>query len=539
MRLRRPIAAVLAAAVVAVAMSGCALIKSNSSTQLNTIGKVQITSVICAGDTNSNNTGYSPADTSCQGSTKGGNINGDAANGNYQISMAYKIPNATTAPTSFTSTNTSNPPTTPCGGGIVFNQNAGLANAIEALSPAGTGKKWVAYYSTTQSYSTSSCQYLTVSPQFTLNQGFGVVAFQGPFTYRPVVGWRQVNDSVSGDSSSRAATCGSSISTQYADGVDNDANGNLDESGICADDPSAATISGTDLSQNTRDLGVLPTANGTAHAGGSGTVTFDLNYKGAALPSGTFNLSATTTVPGGTATPSQSTLTPAADSDNNVNVTVTVPANTTPGSYSVHLIATLSTDPTQTRGASSLAATVTVGNAFDFDTAPDIPDLPGLTLNGQSQTTTKKMNDFSVNDTSASPSGWNVTVVGDATTGKSAVFKQYCPAASAPCGSDPAGYVSGGRSLAANSLTLSSSGASWTGGTGSAPTFNCASSCSIDAASAQKIASAANGSSGTGLWSTTGFSGSSLSLATPTTLRVLPNNEQYNLDLVWTLNSGP
>jgi hypothetical protein len=126
-------------------------------------------------------------------------------------------------------------------------------------------------------------------------------------------------------------------------------------------------------------------------------------------------------------------------------------------------------------------------------------------------------------------------VQGNANAGKSAVFKEYCPGGA--CGS--VGYVSGGRTLPANSLTLSSTGASWTGGTGSAPTFNCASSCSIDAASAQKIASAASGTAGTGLWSTTGFSASSLSLATPTTLRVLPNNEQYNLDLVWTLNSGP
>ena len=55
-------------------MSGCALLKSTLSTQLNTIGKVEITSIICAGDTNSNNAGYSPADPACQGSTKGGNL---------------------------------------------------------------------------------------------------------------------------------------------------------------------------------------------------------------------------------------------------------------------------------------------------------------------------------------------------------------------------------------------------------------------------------------------------------------------------------
>jgi hypothetical protein len=532
-RLRRFVLAALGAAIVAAAMSGCALIKSNSSSQLNTIGKVQITTVICAGDTNSNNAGFVPADSACQGSTKGGNIGGDAANGSYQISLAYRISSASTAPASFTSTNTSSPPTTPCGSGVTFNQNAGLASAIEALSPAGSGKKWVAYYSTTQTYSTAGCQYLTVSPQFTLNQAFAVVAFQGPYTYRPIVGWRQVNDSVTGDSSSRAATCGSSLTSSYADGVDNDSNGSVDETGICADDPPAATIA-TDLSQNTRDLGVLPTVSGSAHAGGSGTVTFNANYKGAALPSGTFNLTATTTVPGGTATPSQSTLTPQADSDNNVNVTVTVPANTTPGSYTVQLIATLSTDPTQTRGG-TVGATLTVGNAFDFDPVPDVPDLPGLTLNGHSQTTTKQMNNFGVNDTSASPSGWNVTVIGDSGTNKSPVFKQYCTQTT--CGSDPAGYVSGGRTLAANSLTLNSTGSNWTGGTGSAPTFPCNSGCFVDHATATKIASAASGQ-GTGLWSTN-FGATSLSLATPTTLRILPTNEQYHADLVWSLNSGP
>ncbi len=532
-RLRRFVLAALGAAIIAAAMSGCALIKSVSSTQLNTIGKVQVTTTICAGDTNSNNTGYVPADTACQGPTKGGNVNGDAVPGNYQLTLAYRVSSGTLQPSSFTSVNTSNPPTTACGGGIVFTETPTLASAIQALSPAGSGKKWVAYSSTAQTYATSGCQYVTVQPQFALNQGFGVVAFQGPVLYRPIVGWRAVNQSVPGDDSSRAWTCGTSITTQYSDGIDNDSNGSVDENGVCADDPTAATIA-TDLSQNTRDLGVLPTVNGTAHAGGSGSVTFDANYKGAALPSGTFNLSATTNVPGGTATPSQSTLTPAADSDNNVNVTVTVPANTTPGSYNVQLVATLSTDPTQTRGI--VPATLTVGNAFDFDPAPDVPDLPGLTLNGRSQTTTKQMNNFGVNDTTASPAGWNVTVLGDSTAGKSAVFKQYCTQTT--CGSDPAGYVSGGRTLVANSLTLNSTGASWTGGAGTAPTFSCNSGCFVDHATATKIASAVSGQ-GRGLWSTTGFGASSLSLGTPTTLRILPANEQYHVDLVWSLNSGP
>ena len=539
-RPRRFLLGALIAAALAVAMSGCAILKSVTSTQLNTIGSVQITSIICAGDTNSNNTGYNPADSACQGPTKGGNSNGDAVASSYQISIAYRISSGVSAPSSFTSTNTSNPPTTPCGSGVVFNQSPGLQTALQGLSPAGSGKKWVAYYSTTQSYSTSGCQYLTVAPQFGLPQGFGVVPFQGPVNYRTVVGWRQVNEGQPGNTSARAATCGNtSITTSYTDGVDTDSNGNLDMTGICADDPTAAVISGADSSQATRDLGVIPSSNGTAHAGGSGTVSFNARYNGAALPSGNFTLSANTNIAGATATPSPTTLNPTADSDNNVNVNVSVPAGTTPGDYNVFLIATLSTDNTQTRGGIA-PATLTVGQNFTFDPAPTLPSLGTITLNGQAQNKTAQMNNFGVNDTTASPSGWNVTVVGNSSAGKSAVFKQYCNNGGSACGSDPANsYVSGGRTLPVNSLTLNSTGATWSGGSGSSPTFPCGGgSCPIDAASATKIASAANGAAGTGLW-TTNFPASSVKLSTASTLRALPANEIYRLDVVWSLNSGP
>ena len=124
--------------------------------------------------------------------------------------------------------------------------------------------------------------------------------------------------------------------------------------------------------------------------------------------------------------------------------------------------------------------------------------------------------------------------------GKSAVFKQYCP--NATCGSDSGpGYVAGGQTLAANSLTLSSTGASFTGQngtTGTAPTLQCASACNVDSASAVKIASAAS-SAGMGTWATTGWSGTSLALSTLDDLKTLQTNEVYRVDLVWTINSGP
>lgn len=195
--------------------------------------------------------------------------------------------------------------------------------------------------------------------------------------------------------------------------------------------------------------------------------------------------------------------------------------------------------------ASALASTdqtqfSVTGGSLSFSAAPALPTLTAITLNGSAQTTNTTMTNFTVLDATGSGAGWNVTVNGNAAGGKSAVFKQYCP--SATCGSDSGpGYVSGGQTLAANSLTLSSTGASFTGQngtTGTAATLQCSSACNVDSASAVKIASAAAGT-GMGTWATTGWGGSSLALSTPSTLKTLQSGEVYRVDLVWTINSGP
>jgi hypothetical protein len=184
---------------------------------------------------------------------------------------------------------------------------------------------------------------------------------------------------------------------------------------------------------------------------------------------------------------------------------------------------------------------VTAGT-LSLGTSPDVPNFSALTLNGQAQTLTGQMNNFSAIDATGSATGWNVTVSGDNGSGKSQVFKEYCP--NATCGSNSGpGYISGGATLAANSLTLDSTGASFSalsGTTGTGPTHQCNSGCFVDtpAASPVKIVSAA-ALAGMGTFQTTGYGASSLSLSTPTTVRALQSNEVYRVDLVWTLNSGP
>jgi WxL domain surface cell wall-binding len=180
------------------------------------------------------------------------------------------------------------------------------------------------------------------------------------------------------------------------------------------------------------------------------------------------------------------------------------------------------------------------GGSLSFSAAPAMPTLTAITLNGQAQTTNSTMTNFTVQDATGSGSGWNVTVNGNSNASKSPVFKQYCP--NATCGTDSGpGYVTGGQTLPANSLTVTSTGASFSaqnGSTGTAPTLQCSSACNVDSASAVKIASAA-ANAGMGTWATTGWTGTSLALSTPTTLKTLQTNEVYRVDLVWTINSGP
>jgi hypothetical protein len=169
-----------------------------------------------------------------------------------------------------------------------------------------------------------------------------------------------------------------------------------------------------------------------------------------------------------------------------------------------------------------------------FVTPPALPTLAAVTLNAKSQTVNTTMTNFAVKDTRGTASGWNVTVSGQAGEKMSAVFAQYCP--KAKCGSDAEGYVAGGHKLAANSLTLNSTGAKFSGGSGSTPTLQCSSACNVDGASAVKVASATNGEE---TWTTSGFSATSLALAVPTTLFAVANEEVYRVNTLWTLSTGP
>jgi hypothetical protein len=192
-------------------------------------------------------------------------------------------------------------------------------------------------------------------------------------------------------------------------------------------------------------------------------------------------------------------------------------------------------------GAGTIALKPASGGTFQFDVAPSAPAFPAVTLKGQAQTVKATMNNFVVDDTNGE-SGWNVTVSGNTSAGKSPTFKEYCENGASACGSTAAhSYASGGWELPSGSLQLSTTGASWStnGGAGTAPSFQCGSlTCSVDTSSQRKIVSTASGG-GLGPWNAGGFGSSSLTLSAPSTLHALPKHEIYHEDLVWTLSSGP
>lgn len=191
--------------------------------------------------------------------------------------------------------------------------------------------------------------------------------------------------------------------------------------------------------------------------------------------------------------------------------------------------------------------TVTAG-ALEFATAPALPaSLTGVTLNGEAQNTHTNMTNFKVKDARGTGVGWHVSVSSGKTVGTtvSEKFKEYCESASV-CGANEAHhYVTGGKELEANSLTLNATAGTFSPSDANVPTYTaeCLAGCTIDTpeGSPHKVLSAAV-NKGMGTYETV-FNNAEphgLMLATPMNLATLPNaNEVYRVDVVWTLATLP
>jgi Ca2+-binding RTX toxin-like protein len=282
---------IAAVAVLAFAFSGCVFISRQSSQQLNQIGGVQLTT------------------------TAGGNGSGGEQ---VQLLIAYRVPLDASAPNSITTTNTTT------GGPITFTESPSFESQLTSKSAPPATQRWVGFISPTVT-APSTHQDFTVSPVFGLGRGADGSPFHGPFNYRVIVGFRNVDGT---HPASRPVTCASPI-TGGADST------------TCATDPSDTTTIATNMAQQTQDLGILDAPDAqSVPQGGIARVRFTADYAGDGNPSPTFDLSATTDIPDASAQPSTPTLTPD-EGLTQLRAIARVPVDTPPGAYDVTLLATL------------------------------------------------------------------------------------------------------------------------------------------------------------------------------------------------------
>ncbi len=288
-------------------LSGCVVIVSQSSQQLNTIGAVRITTTACFSQQS--------------GCPNRGNSNTATTSGGFQVLVGYRIPDDTSVPQAFSTT---------AGQPLSLSRDASYDTELERLSPAGAGQKWVGYRSAALATAPNSPTF-TVSPTFALRQTPDGEPFSGPFDYQVVTGARTTPSNPNA-----AVDCGSNLAGSQATKT------------ICVDSPAIGDLT-TNLQQPTQDLGIVddPSAN-LASRGKVEPVQFRVLYAGRVGSAPTFDLSASTDLPGGDASPRPANLTPTAGTAR-VRVNLQVPPDTTRGSYDVTLVATLPNGQTRSR----------------------------------------------------------------------------------------------------------------------------------------------------------------------------------------------
>jgi hypothetical protein len=317
---RQVAAAALVAVVLALALSGCVAITNEASSQLDIIGSVRLDTDVC----------LATSDQSCEGNT---NVQ-EPPDGDMQFLVGYRIPANSSPPNTWTGTQKATGET------LTFTRSDSYTSELQRLSPAPSGQQWVGYVSSVHHHPDSNTENFAFQTDFGLVQGPEPTPFKGPFLYRTVVGRRTVNPSKS-QPADRPVSCGNSLTG--ANTTDPNETGT-----VCADSPSQDDIS-TNRSQPTRDLAVQCQGPNQVQASRPpAAINFNLLYAGDAHPDANFAITATTTVPGGTVTPSTTNVNPEADSTTGVGTSVAVPASTPAGAYDVTLTAALSNGQSRT-----------------------------------------------------------------------------------------------------------------------------------------------------------------------------------------------
>lgn len=326
-RLRRPtkpLAVLLAFVGLIVALAGCVYFKPNSlsMSQTGAVGPVTVHFVLCT-----------EPEPDC-GPNEGG--------GTLQYLLGIAVPPGSTPPPTITATS-------PNGAApIVFSLNEEVAREIAASSPSvekllaeeeappevkqiigGTwppsGLQGIGYLSAPVQETEGSNLEWSVDAPFGLPVAADGSPFAGPFTTGLAFGFRLVTNELPAN---RPVRCVRVESESPASG-----------SAICAGNSQQGQI-------GTSDLKIAAPAQASAFLGGKAKLSFPFNFATTAVPSPSFALSATSTLPKAKFSLASPTFVPGAPDPTthrsptaNQTVTVTVPKNAKPGTYEVTLTA--------------------------------------------------------------------------------------------------------------------------------------------------------------------------------------------------------
>jgi hypothetical protein len=308
----------------AVVIGGCISIKSGETVVTQRApGVATLGGTMCISDYDANHyaecqaSNVQEVDNGCHPPTSGcfadGDDNSSPVSG--QLLVAFRVPDGVTAPPSFLSDTQD----------TTFNFSQSYTDGMTAMFTKVAGEHWVGYVS---GFKTVDPPNVPADRSFSLHAEFGLPAapdggpFAGPLKYRMAVGLRNLDDS-----------------TQSGDPVACDGSGT--HLTFCADTPANTPPTfPADLTKNVSDFGVLAGSHATAGQGGTATVSFPLKYvDGGGLGAKDLALTASTTLPGASATPGATTIHMAPGATNAMNVTVTVPDAAPLGDYKVTLTA--------------------------------------------------------------------------------------------------------------------------------------------------------------------------------------------------------
>ena len=197
-----------------------------------------------------------------------------------------------------------------------YTRSPSLADELTQLNPPGPGNVWVGYVSEATDSFTPGETYL------------GEIPFGRP----PAADGTPQPSGFSGASSLGVRTVSAALP------ADRPVSCTIEDATICGDQ-STAFLFGPTL----HDLSLLPLPAVTATRGTTAVVPVTAKFTGKADAKYTFALTATTSLPGTSATPNVPTLAPPEDSTTAMSVSVPVPADAAPGTYAVTVTATLST----------------------------------------------------------------------------------------------------------------------------------------------------------------------------------------------------